>query len=71
MSSSTAVKMFLLGRGFPVEVVRAREASGQMLLTVLLADGASRETGRRVLAAVADYLRDNDLAGDCDVLVPL
>jgi hypothetical protein len=71
MSSSTAVKTFLLGRGFPVDVVRAREARGQLLLTVLLTDGASRETGKLVLDAIADYLRDKDLTCDCDVLVPM
>jgi len=71
MSSSTAVKTFLLGRGFPVEVVRSREARGQLLLTVLLADGASKETGKLVLDAVTDYLQEKDLTGDCDVLVPM
>ena len=53
MSSSTAVKKFLLDSGFPVDVVRAREEGSQLSLTVLLADRTNRETAALVLETVA------------------
>jgi hypothetical protein len=70
MSSSTAVKKFLLDSGFPVDVVRVREEGSRLSLTVLLADRTSRKTAALVLEAVAEYMQDNGLAGDCDVFVP-
>jgi hypothetical protein len=69
-SASAAMKKALLGRGFPVDIVRVKEADGGVVFSVVLSDGADRRTARLVHDAVAAYLRDHDLTGGCDVLVP-